>query len=58
MIKTPPANAGETGSILGSRRSPGERNSNTLQHSGLRNPLDAGDWWVTVHGVAKELDMT
>ena len=27
-------------------------------YSCLRNPMDRGAWWATVHGVAKELDMT
>ena len=35
------------------RRSPGEGNSNPLQYSGLRNPMDRGAWWATVYGVAK-----
>ena len=42
--------------VLG--RSPGEGNSNPLQYSCLGNPMDRGAWKVTVHGVAKELDMT
>ena len=58
MVKNPPANAGDVGSIPGSRRSPGERNGNPLQHSFLGNPMDRGAWWATVHGVTKELDMT
>ena len=28
------------------------------QYSGLRNPMDRGAWWATVHGVAKESDTT
>ena len=32
---------------------PGERNGNPLQYSCLRNPMDRGVWWATVHGVAK-----
>jgi len=43
-------NAGDTG--FG--RSPGEGNSNPLQHCCLGNPVDRGAWWATVHGVAKE----
>ena len=31
---------------------------NQLQYSCLRNPMDRGAWWATVHGVAKDLDMT
>ena len=46
-------NAGGTGSIPGSDRSPGEGNGNPLQYSCLGNPMDRGDWQTTVHGVAK-----
>ena len=38
-------------------RSPGERNGNPLQCSYLKNPMDRGSWWATVHGVT-ESDMT
>ena len=41
MVKKPPANAGDAGSmILGLGRSPGERNGNTLQYFCLENPMD------------------
>ena len=40
VVKNPPDNAGDTGLIPGSGRSSGERNSNPLQYSCLRNPLD------------------
>ena len=53
MVKNPPANAGDMGSIPGSGRSPGEGNGNPLQDSCLGNPMDRGAWWATVHGVAK-----
>ena len=36
-----------------SRRSSGEGNGNPLQYSCLKNPMDEGVWWATVHGVAK-----
>ena len=39
-------------------RSPGEGNGNPLQDSCLENPMDRGAWRGTVHGVAKESDMT
>ena len=45
--------AGDTGSIPGSGRSPGEGNGNRLQYSCLENPVDRGDWRATVHGVTK-----
>ena len=58
MVKNPPANTGDTCSIPGSGRSPGEGNDNPLQYSCLGNPMDRGAWWATVHGVAKGLDTT
>ena len=58
VVKNLPANAGDMGLIPGSRISPGEENGNSLQYSCLENPVDRGAWWVTVHGVAKESDMT
>ena len=41
------------GSILGLVRSPGEGHGNPLQYSYLKNPMDKGAWWATVHGIAK-----
>ena len=58
VIKNPPANAGDGRLISGWGGSPGEENGNPLQHSFLGNPMDRGAWWVTVHGVSKESDMT
>ena len=46
-------NAGDSGSIPESGRSPGEGNGNPLQYSCLENPMDRGIWWATVHGVTK-----
>jgi len=42
VVKNLPTNAGDTGSIPGSGRSPGERNSNPLQYSCLENFMDRG----------------
>ena len=53
MVKNPPANAGDAGSILGSGISPGGGNGSPLQYSCLGNPMHRGAWWATVHGVAK-----
>ena len=58
VVKNPPANAGEVGLVPGLGRSPGERNGNPLHYSCLGNSMDRGAWWATIHGVAKELDMT
>ena len=46
-------NAGDTGLIPGSGRSPGEGNGYALQYSCLGNHMYRGAWWATVHGVAK-----
>ena len=43
-------NAGDPGSIPGSRRSPGEGNGNPFQYSCLENPMDGGAWWAIIHG--------
>ena len=56
--KEPACNAGDMGSIPGSRRSPEGGHGNPLWYSCLGNPMDRGAWWAAVHGVAKELDMT
>ena len=53
MVKNPPADAGDVGSIPGPGRSPGGGHGNPLQDSCLENPMDRGAWWATVHGVAK-----
>ena len=53
VIKNPPANAGETGSITGLGRSSEGGNGNPLQYSCLENSRDRGAWQATVHGVAK-----
>ena len=58
MVKNPATNAGEIGLILGSGKSPGGGNGNSLQYSWLGNPMDRGAWWATVHGVEKESDRT
>ena len=58
VAKNLSANEADTGSISGLGRSPGEGNGNPLQYSCLRNLIDRGAWWATVHGVTKELDMT
>ena len=51
-------NAGDVGSIPGSRKALGEGNGNPLQFSCLGNPMDRGAWWATVHGVKRESDTT
>ena len=45
--------ARDTGSMLGSGKSPGGGHRKPLQYSCLENPMDRGVWQDTVHGVAK-----
>ena len=53
VVKNLPANAGDTGLIPGSGKSPGEGNGNPLQYSRLGNLMNRGAWWATVHGVTE-----
>ena len=53
MVKKPPAKAGDTGSIPGSRSFPEGGNGNPLQYSCLENPMDRGAWWATVQRITK-----
>ena len=56
MVKNPPASAGDTrdaGSIPGLGRSLGGGHGNSFQYSFLRNPMDSGACWATVHTVTK-----
>ena len=60
VVKNPPANAGDSGSIPGSERgSPLQKEMTT--HSSIlawKNPMDRGAWRATIKEVAKELDTT
>ena len=52
MVKNVPASAGDVrdaGSIPESGRSPGGRHGNPLLYSRLKNPMDRGAQWATVH---------
>jgi len=53
VVKDPPANAGDTGSIPGSGKSPGEGNGNPFQYSCLENTMDREVWRAIVHGVTE-----
>ena len=55
MVKNPPANEGDAGSIPWSGRSPGEGNGSPLQYSFLGNPITRGTWRATVDGVTDQL---
>ena len=58
VVENPPVSAGDLGLIPELGRSPGEGNGNPLQYSYLENFMDRGAWRATVHGIAKESDMT
>ena len=58
VVKNPPANAGDVGSIPELGRPLEEGNDSPLQCSCLGSPMDRGAWKATGHGVAKELDST
>ena len=61
MVKNLPPNSGDTKdpvSTPGSGRSSRGRNSNPLQYSCLKNPVDEGAFRAAVHRVAKDSDMT
>ena len=45
--KNPPANTGDSGSVPGSGRSPGEGDGYPLQHSCLENSMDREAWKAT-----------
>ena len=54
-VKVSPDNAKDVrdaGSISGSGRPPGGGHGNPLQYSCLKNPMDRGAGWATVHSVA------
>ena len=51
VVSSLPARAGDTGSIPGSGRSPGEGNGYPFQYSYLENPMDREAWQATVHSV-------
>ena len=58
VVKNPSVSAGDVASIPELGRSPGEEKGNPLQYSFLGNTMDTGDWWATVHAVAKEPQIT
>ena len=51
--KEPACNAGDLGSILGLRKSPGKANGNPLQYSCLENPHGHRSLEATVLGATK-----
>ena len=57
LVKNPPANAGDEGSIPRSGRCPKRGNSNVFQYSCLENSMDRQAWRATVHGVTNSQDI-
>ena len=53
VVKNPPANVGDVCSIPGLGRSRLGGHGNPLHYSCLKNSMNRGVWWSTVHGVAK-----
>ena len=56
VVKNPPTNAGDSGSIPGLGRSLGGEHGNPLQYYCLENPMDRGAWWAAKG--CKESDTT
>ena len=52
-LTTNVGDTGDSGSIPGSGRSPGEENGNPLPYFCLENSKDGGAWLATVHGDTK-----
>ena len=44
---------GEVVSVPEWGRSPGEGHGNPILYSCMKNPMDRGAWWATVHSIAK-----
>ena len=53
VVKNPPANAGDLGSIPALGRAPGEGNGSPLQYFCLGNSTDGGAWQATIHRVTR-----
>ena len=58
VVKNLPAKQEMWVQSLGQEDPPEEGMSTHSSISCLGNPMDRGAWWTTVHGTAKELDMT
>ena len=58
VAKNPPANARDEHLIPRAGKYPGGGHGNPLQYFCLESPMNRGAWRATVHGIAKESDMT
>ena len=53
MVKNTPTNDGDMSSMPGLGKLPEGGNGNPFQYSCLKNLMDRGTWWATVHRVTK-----
>ena len=53
MVKNLPTMPGDPDSVPGMEGPPGEGTGYPFQSSYLENSMDRGNWWATVHEVAK-----
>ena len=53
MVKNTPTNDGDMSSMPGLGKFPEGGNGNPFQYSCLKNLMDRGTWWATVHRVTK-----
>ena len=56
VVKNLPASAGDVRDAdltPGLGRSHGEGHGNPFQYSCLKNPMERGAWWATVHGLQR-----
>ena len=53
VVKNPPPNAVDSGSVPRSERPPGGGHGYPLQYSCLKNPGDKGAWQATILSVTK-----
>ena len=53
LVKNLPAMWVDLGLIPGLGRFSGGGHGNPLQCSCLKNPMDRGAWWATIHGIAE-----
>ena len=53
MVKNTPADDGDMSSIPGLGKFPERGNGNPFQYSCLKDLMDRGTWWATVHRVIK-----
>ena len=56
VVNNLPVSAGDirdTSSVPRPGRSPAEWHGNPLQYSSLKNPMDRGVWWTSVHRITK-----